>query len=216
MLGAQLKQDYNKVQEEWLEDPDHLQQWEAQTISAGDRRILITLWLAEAAKRFRNRGLAACISSWERTGCGMSADGSGDEHIVVSGIPNYTFVEPVGADLNDADLRGLDEAEAKQTDPEEPSQSKVKESEMGEEHLQKLEEEEEEAEEECKNESEEESEGEQEYWVQCEIDKCQKWRKLPTPWGPEEDFTCAHIQVRCAQQCDACKGLRCLSSCTPE
>ena len=76
MLGAQLKQDYNKVQEEWLEDPDHLQQWEAQTISAGDQRILITLWLAEAAKRFRNRGLAACISSWERTGCGMSADGS--------------------------------------------------------------------------------------------------------------------------------------------
>ena len=57
MLGAQLKQDYNKVQEEWLEDPDHLQQWEAQTISAGDRRILITLRLAEAAKRFRNRGL---------------------------------------------------------------------------------------------------------------------------------------------------------------
>jgi hypothetical protein len=146
----------------------------------------------------------------------MSADGSGDEHIVVSGIPNYTFVEPIGADLNDAGLRGLDEDEAKQQqDPEEPSRSKFDESGMAEENRELDEEEEEEEEEERKSESDEEPK-EWEYWVQCEIDKCQRWRKLPTPWGANETFKCERINVRCAQFCDACKSLRCSSSCTPE
>ena len=56
--------------------------------------------------------------------------------------------------------------------------------------------------------------GEPEYWVQCE--KCQKWRKLPTPWGPHEDFGCDRILVRCAQPCDVCKTSRCSLSCSPE
>jgi len=215
VIGAQLKQDYNQVQEEWLEDPDHLEQWEEQTISAGDRRILVTLWLAEAAVRFRRRGLAVCVSSWERTGCGMSADGSGDERIVVSGVPNYIFTQPVDAELNDAHLRGLDEAEAKQRDPEEPPRSKFNESQVGEELRELEEEEEEEEEEESKSESDDE-EREREYWVQCEIAKCQKWRKLPTPWGPEEDFICDNINIRCAKPCDNCKSSRCLSTCMPE
>ena len=89
VVGAQLKADYNQVQEEWLEDPENLEKWEQQSISAGDRRILITHWLADAAERFRKRGQAICASSWARTGCGMSMDGSGDDAIVVSGVNNY-------------------------------------------------------------------------------------------------------------------------------
>ena len=85
LVGAQLKADYNIIPAEWLEDPENLQQWEEQKISAGDRRILITHWLAKAANRFRQRGLAPTASSWTRTGCGMSIDGSGDDGIVVSG-----------------------------------------------------------------------------------------------------------------------------------
>ena len=215
MIGAQLKQDYNKVLEAWLEDPDHLNQWENQSISAGNRRILITLWLAEAAERFRGRGLAKCVSSWERTGCGMSADGSGDEKIVVSGIPNYTFVQPVDVELDD--VVGLDEADAKRADPEEPPQSKFEENAVGEDLKELEEEEEEDEEDEEDQESKSDSEqGEPVYWVQCEIEKCQKWRKIPTAWSPNEDFICELIRVRCAQQCDACKGLRCSSECVPE
>ena len=89
--GAQLKEDYYRAQEEWLEDEENLKKWEEQTISAGDRRILITHWLAEAAERFRKRG--TCAASWSRTGCGMSIDGSGDDAIVVSGVQLTTRLQ---------------------------------------------------------------------------------------------------------------------------
>ena len=71
-LGAQLKADYNRVQEAWLEDAENLEKWEEQSLSAGDRRILITHWLAEAADRFRKRGLATSAGSWSRTGWDVS------------------------------------------------------------------------------------------------------------------------------------------------
>ena len=112
VVGAQLKADYNQVQEEWLEDPENLEKWEQQSISAGDRRILITHWLADAAERFRKRGQAICASSWARTGCGMSMDGSGDAAVVVSGVNNYSFAEPAVA-ADESAFVGIDEAEAK-------------------------------------------------------------------------------------------------------
>ena len=123
VVGAQLKADYNQVQEEWLEDPENLEKWEQQSISAGDRRILITHWLADAAERFRKRGQAICASSWARTGCGMSMDGSGDDAIVVSGVNNYSFAEPAVA-ADESAFVGIDEAEAKQADTEQPPTSK--------------------------------------------------------------------------------------------
>jgi hypothetical protein len=80
-----------------------LSKWEEHKITAGERRTLITHWLAEAGSRFRER---SCVRSWERTGCGMTADGSGDELIQVSGVENYKFDVPVPlpdlADIADA------------------------------------------------------------------------------------------------------------------
>lgn len=206
--GAQLKEDYYRAQEEWLEDEENLKKWEEQTISAGDRRILITHWLAEAAERFRKRG--TCAASWSRTGCGMSIDGSGDDAIVVSGVPNYSFAEPVVA-VDEQPFQGIDEAEAKQADSEEPPTSK-REIEKKEEDVKDDEDDEDDEDEDEDDEEQHESGGEEEpeYWVQCDLDKCQKWRKLPTPWGVEQEFTCESILRRCGQSCDSCHMPRCV------
>jgi len=210
VVGAQLKADYNQVQEEWLEDPENLEKWEQQSISAGDRRILITHWLADAAERFRKRGQAICASSWARTGCGMSMDGSGDDAIVVSGVNNYSFAEPTVA-ADESAFVGIDEAEAKQADPEQPPTSKREDKKDQEEEDEDEEEEEEEDEEDEEDEDEDKAEEDSDpwYWVQCDLPSCQKWRRLPTAWGDGE-FKCGAIRLRCGQMCDSCQQPRCV------
>ena len=37
--------------EEWMEDEDHLEKLESTGLRASDRRILLTYWLAKAAKK---------------------------------------------------------------------------------------------------------------------------------------------------------------------
>jgi hypothetical protein len=115
-----------------------------------------------------------------------------DSAISITGVEKYQIeeVEPEGEAENQ--LQGLDEAEANLGDSEEPDRDEEEEEEK----------------------KEEEEKSELEYWVQCE--KCQKWRKLPTPWGPDEDFDCDRILVRCAQPCDVCKTSRCSLLCSPD
>jgi hypothetical protein len=157
-----------------------------------------TLWhrnTPEAkATRERAAGPRTCLAEWKRTGCGLTIDGSTDDAISITGVEKYQFEEVEPEDAAEQQLQGLDEAEANLGDSEEPDRDgeEEKEEEKGEEVLA----------------------GESEYWVQC--GKCQKWRKLPTAWGPHEDFICDRILVRCAQQCDVCKTSRCSLSCSPE
>lgn len=73
--------------------------------------ILLTHWLGMAGERFRKRGLTVVVRSWERTGCGTTADGSGARP-EVSGVANYSFNDPLLPADNESGLRGLDEEEA--------------------------------------------------------------------------------------------------------
>jgi hypothetical protein len=115
-----LKADYYQIQDEWLEDEENRKKWEAGTLSTKDRRILLTHWLGMAAERFRKRGLEVIVRSWERTGCGMTADGTGARP-EVSGVANYSYDAPLPAVVDEQELRGLDEEEAQcDVDHEEP------------------------------------------------------------------------------------------------
>ena len=116
-----MKADYYQVQDEWLEDEENRKKWEDGKISTKDRRILLTHWLGMAGERFRKRGLGVVVRSWERTGCGMTADGTGARP-EVSGVANYSFDDPLSPPRgNERALRGLDEKEAEcDIDPLEP------------------------------------------------------------------------------------------------
>jgi hypothetical protein len=118
-------------------------------------------------------------------------------------VRNYSFAEPVVA-VDEQPFQGIDEAEAKQADSEEPPTFKRE--------IEKKDEEDEEDEEDEDEEEKYESGGEEEpeYWVQCDLDKCQKWRKLPTAWGVDQEFTCETILRRCGQPCDSCRMPRCV------
>ena len=112
-VGARLKSLYNRVQEEWLETPANLKLWEEQSISASDRRILLTHWLAEAAQRF-DVDNGSCLHGWESTGCGLAIDGSNENKLIVSGVPNYTF------HVEQPDIPDSEEKEPAEVDMEEP------------------------------------------------------------------------------------------------
>ena len=73
----------------WLEDDANLERWVSGKVSASERRILLTKWLATAwvevcaTTNFEKLG--------HRTGCLMTADGSEDNEIKPQGLPEYTF-----------------------------------------------------------------------------------------------------------------------------
>jgi hypothetical protein len=140
----------------------------------------------------------------------MTVDGSGDDAIVVSGVSNYSFAEPVIA-VDEQPFRGIDEAEAKQADSEEPPRSNRELEKKDDDDDDDDDDEEEEEREEEEEEEKHDSDGEEpEYFVQCDIDKCQKWRKIPTAWGADQEFTCEKILKRCGQPCDSCHKPRCI------
>ena len=68
----------SKEFEKWVEVDKHLEQSENGTVSASDKRIVITNWLANAWEEFFTNPRYNPRAYFERTGCLLTIDGSED------------------------------------------------------------------------------------------------------------------------------------------
>ena len=101
--GATLKRLVNQEFFNWLDDEENCEKWygEKSKISASEKRILITHWVAAAYKRltapkfdgFRYR-------LFEKTGCLITADGSDDHKINPEGLQDYKVPPPILLDAS--------------------------------------------------------------------------------------------------------------------
>ena len=81
---------------DWLDDDDNSDKWYGtESFTASERRVLLTKWIGDAYRKlidgkwdsFRNR-------MFEKTGCLITADGSGDSQIQPEGLKDYQVPPP--------------------------------------------------------------------------------------------------------------------------
>ena len=87
--GRMMKVKIPAAMDRWLETEDNLDKWH-EKLSAKDRRILMTQWTGEAWSELKeNKGFLKRL--FEKTGCLLTIDGSGDEYITPQGLEDYHF-----------------------------------------------------------------------------------------------------------------------------
>lgn len=96
--GKDVKHGVGLEMDSWLEGEGNLAKWEggASALTASDRRVLMTMWISAAKKKVDQK----YFSLWryfEKTGGLMTVDGSGDDQIkptkLPDGVSEYTFVD---------------------------------------------------------------------------------------------------------------------------
>jgi hypothetical protein len=91
--GQLLKVLTGKVQQNWLEMDENIEQWSGNTdtnYTAMERRILITQWVGEAYIQLQDTKYQTFRwRCFERTGCLITADGSDDDKIKPEDMPHY-------------------------------------------------------------------------------------------------------------------------------
>jgi hypothetical protein len=100
--GALVKLYISRKLDDWLESDDNLEKWEGNRLTAGDRRILMTHWLADAVK-MANSKLDTLEKYFMRTGALMTVDGSGDDLFKLEGKPKEETFEFMTFVLDDSD-----------------------------------------------------------------------------------------------------------------
>ena len=88
--AAEIKVEMARLQDEWMDTPENLEKWCSGELKAGDRRILLTLGDAVAVvhSKLANKksGKTSLWRYFEKTGCLMTVDNSGDELIHIQVI----------------------------------------------------------------------------------------------------------------------------------
>ena len=84
-LGALIKVEVGKQLDIWLENGDNLERWESNALTASDRRVLLTKWVATAVDIVDNRPNYR-FRLFEKTGGLMTADGTCDDRINLEGL----------------------------------------------------------------------------------------------------------------------------------
>ncbi|CAM9606513.1 unnamed protein product, partial [Pylaiella littoralis] len=81
--------------DKWLLEGDHVELWESNKLTASQRRILITQWVGEAAKKIDvDMGVEYRRRLFEKTGLAMTADGSDDDLINLEGVEGvFSFMD---------------------------------------------------------------------------------------------------------------------------
>lgn len=75
----------------WLEQADNIERWESNSLTASDRRVLITQWVGAAMEELDSREEYR-FRLFEKCGMAMTVDGSGDDRITLEGLDKpYTF-----------------------------------------------------------------------------------------------------------------------------
>ena len=97
--GQVLKNKIRQVIDEWLLDDDNLSLWLGHTdekLTASRRRILISHFVGEAHQRLQHPNYHGFIwNCFERTGCLITVDGSGDSKIKPEGLSDYEVLPPL-------------------------------------------------------------------------------------------------------------------------
>ena len=84
-LAALIKVEIGKQLDIWLENGDNLERCESNALTASNRRVLLTKWIATAVDIVDNRP-SNRFRLFEKTGSLMTADGSCDERINLEGL----------------------------------------------------------------------------------------------------------------------------------
>ena len=85
----------------WLDRSDNIERWETASLTASDRRVLITQWTGAAmAKLNSNQGYRHRL--FEKCGMAMTVDGSGDDRITLECLDQpYTFANDEDSSENE-------------------------------------------------------------------------------------------------------------------
>ena len=84
-LGALIKVEVGKQLDIWLKNGDNLERWESNALTASDRRVLLTKWVATAVDIVDNRPNYR-FRLFEKTGSLMTADGTCGERTNLEGL----------------------------------------------------------------------------------------------------------------------------------
>ena len=116
--GQVFKTKIRQVIEDWLMVDENLDLWlghsDDEKLTASKRRILISHFVGEAYEQMQHPNYHGFLwNCFERTGCLITADGSGDSKIKPEGLPDYEVIPP---------LDGFGSEQAPELDilPEEP------------------------------------------------------------------------------------------------
>ena len=112
--GRFLKVEVGRQMDIWLEQSDNLERWETASLTASDRRVLITQWMGAAMARL-NSQQAYRYGLFETCGMAMTVDGSGDDRITLEGLDKpYTFANDEDSSDDEQGLEnGNDEPEGR-------------------------------------------------------------------------------------------------------
>ena len=87
--------------DKWLDQSDNIERWETASLTASDRRVLITQWTGAAMVKLNsNQGYRHRL--FEKCGMAMTVDGSGDDRITLEGLDQpYTFANDEDSSENE-------------------------------------------------------------------------------------------------------------------
>ncbi|CAB1098731.1 unnamed protein product [Ectocarpus sp. CCAP 1310/34] len=110
--GRFLKVEVGRKMDTWLEQSDNLERWEIASLTASDRRVLITRWIGAAMARL-NSQQAFRYRLFEKCGKTITVDGSGDDRITLEGLDkSYTFANDIDSSEDEqGSENGSDEPE---------------------------------------------------------------------------------------------------------
>ena len=66
----------------------HVEEWEQGVFSVGDRRVLLTYWVARAWKRLYLEYKDTIVKTFRSLGMALNPDGSKDAKLKIKGIPD--------------------------------------------------------------------------------------------------------------------------------
>ena len=91
--GALIKVEVGRQLDLWLENGDNLERWESNALTASERRVFLTKWVATAVETVENRA-GYRFRVFEKTGSLMTTDETGDDRINLEGL-----MEPLALSL---------------------------------------------------------------------------------------------------------------------
>lgn len=97
-LGAYVKYKISQLQEDWLENDSNMDKWEANLLTASERRVLIVKWAAIAVEAAYSRR-EMLWKYFEGAGALMTADGTCDDKIKLEGWDKADTYEFMHVDL---------------------------------------------------------------------------------------------------------------------
>ena len=89
LINKLIKAYIEEYEDQWIEE--HFDEWEAGKWSVGDRRVLLTEWVAKAFERVHLEHKDAIIACFKNVGLSLLVDGSEDHLLKVRDCPNLTI-----------------------------------------------------------------------------------------------------------------------------